>query len=86
MERLTPNCAATSTGLVAKLWLDGTDGQEAELDDVKSGVLDAPTDDEGPGEIIESNKGEVALEGEDEKAAVPGPDSSDELKDFPGFK
>ena len=50
-------------------WLDGTDEQEDELDDVAKGKLDAPTDDEGPGEIFESNKGDVALETEDEAGA-----------------
>ena len=49
--------------------LDGTDEQEDELDDVAKGKLDAPTDDEGPGEIFESNKGDVALETEDEAGA-----------------
>jgi hypothetical protein len=32
-----------------KQWLDGDDEQEDELDDVSKGILDAPTDDEGPG-------------------------------------
>jgi hypothetical protein len=50
------------------LWLDGTDGQEDELDDVHKGILDAPTDDEGAGEICESNKGDVSLETADEDA------------------
>ena len=53
-------------GFSGKFWLDGTDEQEDELDDVHKGILDAPTDDEGPGEICESNKGDVALETEDE--------------------
>ena len=57
-------------GMLAKLsamyWMDGEDEQEDELDDVKKGILDAPTDDEGPGEIFESNKGDVELEKEDE--------------------
>ncbi len=39
------------------LWrLDGTDGQEDELDDVHKGILDAPTDNEGPGSVDELNR------------------------------
>ena len=55
-------------GFGGKFWVDGTDGQEDELDDVHKGILDAPTDDEGAGEICESNKGDVALETADEDA------------------
>ena len=67
-------------------WMDGDDGQEDELDDVHKGILDAPTDSEGAGEINESNKGDVELEKQDEMAGVPQPPSDpDEKKEFPGF-
>ena len=48
------------------VWFDGTDGQEDELDDVHKGILDAPTDDEGPGSIDENNSSGVADESADE--------------------
>ena len=39
------------------LWrFDGTDGQEDELQDVHDGILDAPTDDEGPGSVDDVNR------------------------------
>jgi hypothetical protein len=48
------------------VWCDGLDGQEDELEDVHDGILDPPTDDEGPGSIMEPNDDAVALEKEDE--------------------
>ena len=57
---------------VSEFWADGLGGQEDELEDVDDGELDAPTDDEGPGEIWESNKGHVALQKADE-AGLPSP-------------
>jgi hypothetical protein len=79
-------------GMLANLseryWMDGDDEQEDELDDVHKGILDAPTDDEGPGEVDESNKGDAALEKQDEMGGVPmppPPDPEEEKKEFPGF-
>jgi hypothetical protein len=70
-----------------KYWMDDEDEQEDELDDVHKGILDAPTDDEGPGEIDESNKGDAALEKQDEMGGIstPPPDPEEENKEFPGF-
>ena len=71
-----------------KFWLDDEDEQEDELYDVKKGILDAPTDDEGPGETDESNKGDAALEKQDEMdnaGLPPPPDPEEEKKEFPGF-
>jgi hypothetical protein len=50
-------------------WSGGTDEQEDELDEVARGKLDAPTDNEAPGEICESNKMDLSLEEECEKDA-----------------
>jgi len=75
-------------GLSEKYWMDDEDEQEDELDDVKKGILDAPTDDEGPGETDESNKGDAALEKQDEMdnaGLPPPPDPEEEKKEFPGF-
>ena len=74
-------------GFVPAYWLDDEDEQEDELDDVHKGILDAPTDDEGAGEVAESNKGDEALEKSDEDAGVvqTPPDPAEEKKEFPGF-
>ena len=53
-------------GMAARMWLDGFDGQEDELEDVQKGKLDPPTDDEGPGSVDEANDSAVALEKADE--------------------
>jgi len=54
-------------GMRARMWLDGFDGQEDELDDVQKGKLDPPTDDEGPGSIvIRPNRDAIAQEKADE--------------------
>jgi len=54
-------------GVMARMWLDGFDGQEDELEDVQKGKLDPPTDDEGPGEVvIRPNQGAIAQEKADE--------------------
>jgi len=47
-------------------WADAEDEQEDELDDVHKDILDAPTDDEGPGSVDEANDSAVALEKADE--------------------
>ena len=55
------------SGMMARIWLDGFDGQEDELEDVQKGKLDPPTDDEGPGEVvIRPNQGAIAQEKADE--------------------
>jgi hypothetical protein len=54
-------------GIRAQIWLDGLDGQEDELEDVKKGKLDPPTNDEGEGEVfIKPDQDAVALKKEDE--------------------
>jgi hypothetical protein len=55
------------SGLMARMWLDGFDGQEDELEDVHKGKLDPPTDDEVPGEVvIRPNHDAIAQEEADE--------------------
>ena len=51
-------------------WVDGFDGQEDELEDVKKGKLDAPTDDEPEKEIVETNKVDPGSKSEDDLASA----------------
>ena len=51
---------------IGRLWADGLDGQEDELDDVAKGKLDPPTDDERPGSIDDKNDRGRRRETEDE--------------------
>ena len=54
-------------GMMARVWLDGFDGQEDELEDVQKGKLDPATDDEGPGDVvIRPNQDAIAQEKADE--------------------
>jgi hypothetical protein len=67
MNALRQGFGDGSSGMMARVWLDGFDGQEDELEDVQKGKLDPPTDDEGPGEVvIRPNQGAIAQEKADE--------------------
>lgn len=81
------NEVARESEQMIPFWLDGFDGQEDELDDVRRGKLEPSTDDEPEAEVFEPNKGNLELEREDEEAGVPSQaDVAEELKDFPGFR
>jgi hypothetical protein len=55
------------SGMMARMWLDGLDGQEDELEDVHEGKLNLPTAEQEGEIVIRPNRDEIEQKKEDEE-------------------